>query len=1170
MKKLYYVFAITLLALFTIQANAQMTHIPDANFRQALVDLGYGAGMAGEYIPTANISGITSLNVSKKNIADMTGIQGFASLERLLCDKNQLNSLDLSNNIALESVSCSNNKITVLKLRQGNKLKYLYCNNNLLSSLDLSESIKLKEVVCYTNKLESLNVTKNIALTELYCDDNQLQILDLSLNTALIKIHCSQNLINTLNVPKSSALTQLVCSGNQLTSLDVSKNSALTSLYCLKNKIQRLDLSKNTALVILYAYENNLQTLDYRNGNNENNLEFSARLNPNLTCIYVDNKEADYLASWTKDETANFINNESECSTLTYIPDDNFKMALDELFNITGFVGDYLPTKHIDAISTLDVSNKGIADLTGIEDFAALTNLNCADNQIISLDLTENSKLTNLNCSDNALTSLNLPTNSVLTHLHCSYNELTNLDVSASSALIELKCYVNEITSLDLTSNVALKIVSCDNNMLKELDLRNGNNGAITSFNAEGNLSLTCIYVDDKTQSYLSGWEKDQTADFVNNESECSTLTYIPDDNFEQALIDLGYDSGDLDNYVPTSQISGITSLDVSMKDISDLTGIEEFLALSSLECYGNKLTSLDVSKNTALTYLDCEQNKLSSLDVSNNTALTYLNCGDNQITNLDLSKNTVLVNISCYENQLLSIDIRNDNNPIITIFYATYNPNLTCIYVDDKGASYLSGWTKDENSNFVDDETECLGFMTYIPDDNFEQALIDLGYDSGDLDNYVPTSQISGITSLDVSMKDISDLTGIEEFLALSSLECYGNKLTSLDVSKNTALTYLDCEQNKLSSLDVSNNTALTYLNCGDNQITNLDLSKNTVLVNISCYENQLLSIDIRNDNNPIITIFYATYNPNLTCIYVDDKGASYLSGWTKDENSNFVDDETECLGFMTYIPDDNFEQALIDLGYDSGDLDNYVPTSQISGITSLDVSMKDISDLTGIEEFLALSSLECYGNKLTTLDLSANTALIELYCNSNQLANLDLAANTALTELSCQFNLLTNLDLTKNTALTYISCYNNLLTNIDVRNGNNGAITSFNAEGNLSLTCIYVDDKDASYLTAWAKEESAHFVNDEAECTALSVNDIKELAISIYPNPTNGILNFNFAGEQVQTIKLVDITGKTVLEKTNVSHSETIDISNLANGLYLVVVQTDKENISSKILKQ
>ena len=38
--------------------------------------------------------------------------------------------------------------------------------------------------------------------------------------------------------------------------------------------------------------------------------------------------------------------------------------------------------------------------------------------------------------------------------------------------------------------------------------------------------------------------------------------TYVPDDKFEQALIDLGYDTT-LDDYVLTANISGVTDLDV-------------------------------------------------------------------------------------------------------------------------------------------------------------------------------------------------------------------------------------------------------------------------------------------------------------------------------------------------------------------------------------------------------------------------------------------------------------------------------------------------------------------------------------------------------------------------------------------------------------------------------
>ena len=81
-----------------------------------------------------------------------------------------------------------------------------------------------------------------------------------------------------------------------------------------------------------------------------------------------------------------------------------------------------------------------------------------------------------------------------------------------------------------------------------------------------------------------------------------SQTTYVPDDNFEQALIDLGYDDT-LDDYVLTANISGVTYLNVAGKEISDLTGIEDFTALTNLQCWSNSLTSLDVSANTALTY---------------------------------------------------------------------------------------------------------------------------------------------------------------------------------------------------------------------------------------------------------------------------------------------------------------------------------------------------------------------------------------------------------------------------------------------------------------------------------------------------------------------------------------------------------------------------------------
>ena len=172
------------------------------------------------------------------------------------------------------------------------------------------------------------------------------------------------------------------------------------------------------------------------------------------------------------------------------------------------------------------------------------------------------------------------------------------------------------------------------------------------------------------------------------------------------------------------------------------------------------------------------------------------------------------------------------------------------------------------------------FGQLTMIPDANFEQELINLGYDFN-LNGSVYTASIDTVTSLNVNGLNIADLTGIEDFILLESLYCNGNYLHILDVSQNTALTYLGCSHNLLTTLDVSQNTALTNLYCRYNQLTSLDVSNNTACGYLDCSYNQLTSLDMRNGNNMNMSNFYATDNPNLTCINVDNATWSF-NNWT------------------------------------------------------------------------------------------------------------------------------------------------------------------------------------------------------------------------------------------------------------------------------------------------
>ena len=71
-------------------------------------------------------------------------------------------------------------------------------------------------------------------------------------------------------------------------------------------------------------------------------------------------------------------------------------------------------------------------------------------------------------------------------------------------------------------------------------------------------------------------------------------------------------------------------------------------------------------------------------------------------------------------------------------------------------------------------------------------------------------------------------------------------------------------------------------------------------------------------------------------------------------------------------------------------------------------------------------------------------------------------------------------------------------------------------------------------------------------------------EKDLSVYPNPTTGVLNLSNALTDVQ---LFDVTGRVVYSNSVVE--STIDLSNLANGTYFLVANKEGQRISTKVVK-
>jgi hypothetical protein len=110
--------------------------------------------------------------------------------------------------------------------------------------------------------------------------------------------------------------------------------------------------------------------------------------------------------------------------------------------------------------------------------------------------------------------------------------------------------------------------------------------------------------------------------------------------------------------------------------------------------------------------------------------------------------------------------------------------------------------------------------------------------------------------------------------------------------------------------------------------------------------------------------------------------------------------------------------------------------------------------------------------------------------------------------------------------------------------------------------------------YLGLHATSEAASgwlIVYDIIVTAVLSTNDVLSSQFSVFPNPSTNVINIaNAENILVNGIEIVDINGRTVksVKFDNVSEAQ-INISDLASGMYLVNISSDKGTTTKKIVK-
>ncbi len=823
-----------------------------------------------------------------------------------------------------------------------------------------------------------------------------------------------------------------------------------------------------------------------------------------------------------------------------YVPDNNFEHYL-ETHTANGnvvSVGDenslgdgnennnYVPYKKVRDARILNIYDLNISDLTGIEYIYNLDYLDCRNNNISSINLSNNTELSTILCSTNNLTILDVSTLTNLEELKCSENNLHSLDLSNNTNLTKLYCHNNQLDSLDLSNNTLLEVLILNSNNISSLNLnnlthlnrvslinlnnlttlylQNGANNLLSGtytvgsssypkFTARNCPNLSCIYVDNASDANqgindYQDWEIDANTHFVENDQACESyhaLSFIPDDNFEMYLethtatgdsVTIGsiysLGNGVIDDSVLTYKIQSIDTLNIIGQSIADLTGINNFTNITYLNCSNNNLTSANINLANLLHLNIGDNQYLTNIDISNCSSITVLEAYLlPNLTQLDVHNNITLEELHVSSSGIISINL--DNNTHLSALSATNMTNLREIHIQNGANNLLAGTYTYMNFNMPRFTTLQTPNLTCIYVDNAsdaEQGINDYqDWETDETNNFVETDEECNNYNALAYVPDDNFEMYLETHdkhgssVAFGSYNSMGN-----GVIDDSVFIYKTQEVNTLNIIG--------------QEITDLTgINSFTHLVHLNCANNNLNSVSL-----------------NLTWL-------SYLN----------IGNNTE--------------------------------------LTSVDIS--NCLNLTGLDAYNLTA--------LSQINLQNNSNLESIDVTASGLVNLNLDNNNRINKLRAEG--MPNLE------------------EIHIQNGNNILLAGtydisgsefprFKATGCPNLSCIYVDNaSDATQgindYQDWEVNATAHFVETDEECNTINSVDVaNNVEANLYPNPTNNY----FIIETNETILNVEVYNQLGELQNTINKSNKIDISKLKTGTYIVKITTITSTIVKRIIKQ
>ncbi len=374
------------------------------------------------------------------------------------------------------------------------------------------------------------------------------------------------------------------------------------------------------------------------------------------------------------------------------------------------------------------------------------------------------------------------------------------------------------------------------------------------------------------------------------------------------------------------------------------------------------------------------------------------------------------------------------------------------------EGIEYFTSLLSIILSQYQDDPTVKLSEVNLEKNTNLERIIL-----TGLQIESIKLPDEANIAELDLSNNQLSGSLDLSSYPALDLLDLSGNKFTEINLNGDVQFSRLDISSNPVSALNLNAQQNIQYLGISGTKLTDL----NTLFKKVNCLTNLNVGSNLKDGDKvylmPNLKYLDCTgaqtfslnvsYNTKLNTLIIKGSRISSIDLSMLKDLSSF--DARGCTGlskiyllegqligrnippyteiiYSSRIEDNSFNEYLLD-NFDTNN-DGYVSVLEAADVKEIvidNTKYSNISSLHGIEMFTSLEKLNIAGQRVSSIDLSANTALTELVLDSNPLVTLELNQCKKLKKLYCQSTTLTKLGLPEVLEDAYL--FNSRLNEID-----------------------------------------------------------------------------------------------------------------------------------------